>query len=223
MSGSSAYALFQVLALLAAFALRRPSTLPPRQRAAVIAGALLGAALGAKLPFVIFAGESPFTLNLWLRDGKTLLSGLAGGYLGVELAKALAGVREKTGDGFALPLAVAVGVGRIGCFFNGCCTAPGLAIPLWESAFHLTAALTLWRLERAGRFRWQLLKLYLITYAIFRFFIEFVRTEPRIWAGFTAYQFGAAALGILMVVLWMKDERLKRRLGKESEVSATAG
>jgi len=220
MSGSAAYALFQILALGTAFALHRPSLLPPRQRAAVIAGALLGAAIGAKLPFVMFAGESPFTLDLWIRDGKTILSGLTGGYLGVEAAKFLAGIRVKTGDGFAVPLAAAVSVGRLGCYFNGCCTAPGIPVPLWESGFHAAAAFVLWRLERAGRCRWQLLKLYLIGYSAFRFIIEFVRTEPRIWAGLTAYQFGAAALAILMAALWMKDERLKRRLPAEDAARA---
>ncbi len=210
MSGPAAYAFFQVLALVTAFALRRPSSLPRGQRAAVIAGAILGAALGAKLPFVLFAGESPFTLTLWIRDGKTLLSGLAGGYLGVEVAKRTAGIRAKTGDGFAVPLAVAVGIGRIGCYFNGCCTAPGLAVPLWESGFHLAMAFALWRLERAGRFRWQLLKLYLLAYAAFRFLVEFVRTEPRIWGGFTAYQFGAVCLAIVMAALWVWDEQAKR-------------
>jgi len=215
MSGPAAYALFQILAFAIGVALRRPSTLLRGQRAAVVAGAILGAALGAKLPFVIFAGESPFTSDIWIRDGKTILAGLAGGYLGVELAKLIAGIRAKTGDGFAVPLAAAVGVGRIGCYFNGCCTAPGLAVPLWESAFHITMAFVLWRLERAGRFRWQLLKLYLIAYAAFRFVVEFVRTEPRIWGGLTAYQFGAAGLAILMIVLWTKDEHLKRTLPTE--------
>jgi phosphatidylglycerol---prolipoprotein diacylglyceryl transferase len=220
MSGPAAYALFQILAFAIGVALRRPSTLPRGQRAAVVAGAILGAALGAKLPFVIFAGESPFTLDIWIRDGKTLLAGLAGGYLGVEAAKLIARIRAKTGDGFAVPLAAAVGVGRIGCYFNGCCTAPGLAVPLWESAFHITMAFVLWRLERAGRFRWQLLKLYLIAYAAFRFVVEFVRTEPRIWGGFTAYQFGAAALAILMAALWVKDEHLKRTLQTEDAARA---
>jgi len=214
------YALFQVLALGTAFALHRPSLLPARQRAAVIAGAILGAAIGAKLPFVIFAGESPFTLHIWIRDGKTLLSGLAGGYLGVEAAKLMAGIRAKTGDGFAVPLAAAVGVGRLGCFFNGCCTAPGIPVPLFESGFHAAMAFLLWRLELAGRLRWQLLKLYLIAYAGFRFVIEFVRTEPRIWVGFTAYQFGAAGLGVLMAMLWLKDERLKRTLEAEAALRA---
>lgn len=220
MSGQVAYALFQILAIFTALALRRPSLLPPRQRAAVVAGALLGAAIGAKLPFVIFAGASPFTLDTWIQDGKTLLSGLAGGYVGVEAAKLMAGIRAKTGDGFAMPLAAAVGVGRLGCFFNGCCTAPGIPVPLVESVFHAAMAFLLWRLERAGRFRWQLLKLYLIAYAVFRFVIEFVRTEPRIWAGLTAYQFGGAALGILMAVLWLKDERLKRTPQGEDAVQA---
>jgi prolipoprotein diacylglyceryltransferase len=64
------------------------------------------------------------------------------------------------------------------------------------------------------------LKLYLIAYPAFRFGIEFIRTEPRIWAGFTAYQLSAAALAVLMAALWMKDERLKRTLQAEDAARA---
>jgi prolipoprotein diacylglyceryltransferase len=199
------YAAFMALGLLMAFLLRRPSPLPPRQRWGVIAGALFGAGVGSKLPFVLL-GESAF-----FGDGKTILSGLAGGYLGVEIAKFLLGVRAKTGDGFAVPLAAAVAVGRWGCFFNGCCSAPGHAVPLYESAFHASMALVLWRLERVEALRWQLLKLYFITYAVFRFLVEFIRVEPRVAWGLTGYQFGAAALALAMAALWAVDERLKRR------------
>ena len=54
-------------------------------------------------------------------DGKTILCGIVGGYFGVEVAKWTLDVRVKTGDTFALPLALAMAVGRWGCFFNGCC------------------------------------------------------------------------------------------------------
>jgi phosphatidylglycerol:prolipoprotein diacylglycerol transferase len=209
-SGAAAYAVFQALALLTAALLKRPSPLPPLQRGAVIAGALFGAGLGAKLPFVLLAEEPFFSLGPWIRDGKTILSGLAGGYLGVELFKHLAGVTLKTGDSFAVPLAAAIAVGRLGCLFNGCCSAPGLYIPLWESAFHGTMAVLLWRLGRAGRFRYQLLKLHLITYAGFRFLVEFARTEPRIAGGLTAYQYGSMALAVLLALHWIADERRKR-------------
>lgn len=199
------YSLCMVAALAVALLLRRGSE--PR-RWGIIIGALFGAGVGAKLPFVLLSSEPFFSAPAWFAEGKTILSGLAGGYLGVEGAKLLLGIRQKTGDGFALPLAAAVAVGRWGCFFNGCCGAP--LVPIIESAFHAAMAVLLWRLRNVETLRWQLLKLYLIAYAGFRFAIEFVRTEPRVALGLTPYQFGAVALAAAMALHWWHDERMKR-------------
>lgn len=204
------YSVFQILALVTALALRRPLPLARPQRWLLLFAALFGAGVGAKLPFVFLSGEPFLSHAAWFSDGKTLLSGLAGGYLSVEIAKWAAGIRLKTGDEVAVPLAAALAVGRWGCFFNGCCGAP--LVPVLESGFHATMALVIWRLRRASLFRWQLLKLYLIAYSLFRFGAEFIRTEPRIAWGFTAYQFGAVAMMIALVSLWWQDERLKESL-----------
>ncbi|MES2392766.1 MAG: prolipoprotein diacylglyceryl transferase family protein, partial [Acidobacteriota bacterium] len=51
--------------------------------------------------------------------GKTIVGGLLGGWMGVELVKALRGVKGRTGDLFAVPLCVGIAVGRLGCFFAG--------------------------------------------------------------------------------------------------------
>ncbi len=202
------YSIFQVLALIVAFALRRPSPLPRRDRWIVTIAAIFGAGVGAKLPFVLLSQEPFFSRPAWISDGKTILSGMAGGYLGVELAKALFGIRAKTGDSFAVPLAAAVAVGRWGCFFNGCCGAP--LVPILESVFHASMAVLLWRLRDVEALRWQRLKLYLIAYAAFRFGVEFLRTEPRVAGGLTAYQLGAAAMAAVLALLWWLDERAKR-------------
>jgi len=208
--GRLLYALFMFLGLLTAVLLRRPSPLPPRRRLGILAGAVVGGSLGSKLPFVILGGD--LFGPAWLGDGKTILAGLAGGYLGVEVAKLLLGIREKTGDGFAVPLAAGIAVGRWGCFFNGCCSAPGHPIPIYESGFHAAMAVLLWRLEGVEALRFQLLKLYLIAYCAFRFLIEFVRVEPRIALGLTAYQYGAAVLSAALLVLWWQDAKLKHAI-----------
>ena len=209
MTGPQAYALFQVLALLTALALRPKANLQWRKRLAVYAGAIAGAGIGAKLPFAILGEEAWWTAGAWISDGKTILSGLAGGYIGVEIAKALAGIREKTGDAFAVPLAAGVAVGRWGCWFNGCCSAPGVAVPILESGFHAVMAVVLWRMQRVDAWRHQRLKFYLIAYCAFRFGIEFVRTEPRVVWGLTAYQVGAAVFAAALAVHWKVDARLK--------------
>ena len=58
---------------------------------------------------------------MWLENGKTILFGLVGGYAGVELMKWVMGVRVKTEDSFAVPVAAAVELGRWSCFVAVCC------------------------------------------------------------------------------------------------------
>jgi prolipoprotein diacylglyceryltransferase len=175
--------------------------------------ALFGAGVGAKLPFVLLSKGPFFSASAWFSDGKTILTGFAGGYIAIELTKLLMGIRVKTGDALAMPLAAGVAVGRWGCFFNGCCGAP--LVPPLESAFHAVMAVVLWRLRNVEALRWQLIKLYLIAYCGFRFAVEFIRTEPRLAWGLTGYQWGSAAMAVVLVLLWMHDERLKRNPSPE--------
>ncbi|HWX66492.1 MAG TPA: prolipoprotein diacylglyceryl transferase family protein [Rhodanobacter sp.] len=85
-------------------------------------GAIVGAALGAKLSFWI---DDPLTAfagfpNLrHLLEGKSIIGALLGGLLGVELAKKMAKVDNSTGDAFVLPLTLGMCIGRIGCFLAG--------------------------------------------------------------------------------------------------------
>lgn len=217
--GEIAYAAFMALALVVAVAARR--RLPPdplfvsltaRQRRAIALAAFIGGVLGARLPF---AGD-------WLHDGKTILGGFGGGYLAVEATKAVTGIRTKTGDTFALPVALACAVGRFGCFFHGCCAGTPTGLPwafdfgdgvprhptqLYEFFFHLAMAWALCAIAARGAFRCQRLKLYLIAYCAFRFAIEFLRTEPRAWLGLSVYQWAAAGFAALLMLQWKHDRR----------------
>ena len=140
--------------------------------------------IGAKLPFALADWPGLLSGRAWLENGKTIVFGMVGGYLGVELAKAILGVRVKTGDGFAVPVAGAVAVGRLSCFAAGCCHGVATGLPwgvdfgdgirrhptqLYEMAFHASAALVLAGLQRRGLFRGQLIKLYILAYLAYRF------------------------------------------------------
>jgi phosphatidylglycerol---prolipoprotein diacylglyceryl transferase len=198
--------------------------LSPGQRWGVGLGAFCGAMIGAKLPFVLANGPGMLSGAAWFSDGKTILCGLVGGYAGVELAKWALGIHVKTGDSFAVPVAAAIGVGRIACFVGGCCygtptTLPwGVVFPhvdslprhptqLYEAAFHLIAAAVLWQLQRRGLFRGQLIKLYILAYLGYRFATEFIRPEARLWAGLTGYQWACLALAPVFIGLWIRDAR----------------
>jgi phosphatidylglycerol---prolipoprotein diacylglyceryl transferase len=79
-----------------------------------IAALVFGAGMGA----VLFG-----TANLWLARqagiARSIEGGIAGAIIAVELYKRCAGISVRTGARFALPLAVGVAVGRIGCFLSG--------------------------------------------------------------------------------------------------------
>src|SRR5262245_14509167 len=112
-----AYAAF-MLAAVAVFLLARRClprsaalALPLRQQVILGLAAFVGGTLGAKLPFAL-ASADWYRPEAWATDGKTVTTGLIGAYLAVELAKAALGIRIKTGDTFAVPLALALAVGR---------------------------------------------------------------------------------------------------------------
>src|SRR5262249_34882970 len=153
-------------------------------------------------------------------------TGLACAYLAVELAKLALDIRVKTGDSFALPLALALAVGRWGCFFNGCCYGVGTSLPwgvdfggarcrhptqIYESLFHLAMALILWQLLVSHALRYQHLKLYLIAYCAYRFITEFIRPEPAYGLGLTFYQWVCLLMAAALAAQWAVDQRRKTR------------
>jgi prolipoprotein diacylglyceryltransferase len=51
--------------------------------------------------------------------GKTIVGALVFGLIAVELMKRYIGVRQSTGDLYAIPLALGIAIGRVGCFLTG--------------------------------------------------------------------------------------------------------
>ena len=223
-----AYPLIMVAAIATGALLSRTSqrTLPISrgQKVGLGIGAFCGAMIGAKLPFVIADWPGLLSGAAWFSDGKTILCGLVGGYFGVELAKWTLNIRVKTGDSFAVPVAAAVGIGRLACYSAGCCHGTPTTLPwgvvfenvdsvprhptqLYEAAFHLTAAVILYVLAKRGRFQGQLIKHYIIAYMVYRFATEFIRPEAKLWAGLTGYQWTALVLIALFTWLWKRDAR----------------
>jgi phosphatidylglycerol:prolipoprotein diacylglycerol transferase len=224
------YAAFMLLALVVFVLARRllpiPSPLAERprwQRWLVGMAAFVGGIFGAKLPFALGAPPGPWSAGAWLADGKTIITGLAGAYIAVELAKLALGIHVKTGDSFALPLALAMAVGRCGCFFNGCCYGTPTDLPwavdfgegvrrhptqIYESVFHLTMAMVLLLFMRRGIWRSHLLQFYLIIYCLYRMATELIRPEPVWSAGMTFYQVAAIGLATALGLQWLLEYRM---------------
>lgn len=195
---------------------RQPLGLAWWETGGIFLGAFCGAMIGAKLPFVLADWEGFVTGRAWFADGKSIMPGLVGGYLGAQLGEWAFGIRFKACDVFAVPVAAAVGIGRIGCFFGPCCYGKVTTLPwgvdflgdgclrhptqIYESIFHLTAAVVMFRWQRRGKFLGLHLRLYFLAYFVFRFFTEFVRPEEPLWLGLTGYQWSALVLAVFFSV-----------------------
>lgn len=166
----------------------------------VLVGLLMGAALGNKLVFLL---ERPdVALAAWqggaiVLPGQSIVGGLLGGLIGVELAKKLTGQTRSTGDAMVLPIALGLAIGRIGCFLAGLhddtyglpTALPwgvdfGDGIPrhptqLYEIAVVLPLGLALHR----ARFATPGLafKLFLSSYLLWRLLVECLKPVPVAW------------------------------------------
>jgi prolipoprotein diacylglyceryltransferase len=116
------HSLFDLLALLVALAVYKlvpvaangvpaePWKVHPLYIAAGAGGATAGAYLFG-------------TANLWLSGiggvARSIEGAIAGAIVGIELLKWRTGIRGSTGLRLAAPLAAAIAVGRLGCFFAG--------------------------------------------------------------------------------------------------------
>ena len=124
---------FETLAYATGFAVyrwmraRQGDIVAEPQRWPVLAAAAVGALVGSRLlglseqwPTVEQAWRSGRMLELLLSPGgKTIVGGLLGGWLGVEIVKKFSGIKRRTGDLFALPLCVGIAAGRVGCLIAG--------------------------------------------------------------------------------------------------------
>ncbi|MFV8049863.1 prolipoprotein diacylglyceryl transferase [Mycobacterium sp. 48b] len=200
------------------------------QSVVAAAGALIGGAIGMRLTGWVRHldfSANPTLAQAWQFGSRSILGGLLGAYLGVLVAKRLGGYRGKTGDLFAPAVALGMAIGRIGCHLTeapgrpttlpwgihapadtpecpGCLTGAAMHPSfLYEIGFQLTAfAVLLWLRPRVGR-PGELFVLYVAGYAVFRFFVEFVRANETVWLDLTRPQwFLLPSLLILGFRLW---------------------
>lgn len=67
--------------------------------------------------------------------GRTIVGGVLGGWVAVEIAKKRLGIKESTGPLWALALPAGEFFGRIGCWFHGCCFGHQAELP-WSVYQH---------------------------------------------------------------------------------------
>jgi len=191
-----------------------------------ISGAIFGA-YGLEVPADLLHWTAPPPPGLGgdalPLGGRTVLGGLLGAWLAVEFAKKRFGITQPTGDGFALPLALALGCGRLGCLSAGCCAGAACAPAWWahvdaagqarvpvqaiEAVFHFAAAGVLALRMRRPRNRGTALAGYLALLSVVRFVLEGWRQNPPVLAGLSYYQLLAVPLFAITATTWWRRMR----------------
>jgi phosphatidylglycerol:prolipoprotein diacylglycerol transferase len=176
-----------------------------------VIGARIGALLSSPGAALAFPGG----------NGKALLGGLIGGWLAVELCKKRLGIARSTGDLWALALPAGEAMGRIGCYFNGCCfgTSCNLSWAIyqhnaWRHPAQLYAGLIAIfifgfllylrpKLSREG----DLFRAWLLLFATGRFVLEFFRESPAVLFGLSLAQWLCLEVLIGAALWWLWTRR----------------
>jgi prolipoprotein diacylglyceryltransferase len=225
---------FETLAYAVGYALfrrardRQGDIVSEPERWIVLASAAIGALLGSRLlgiaeqwPIVLAALRSGRFIALLLSPGgKTIVGGLLGGWLAVELVKRFSGIRSRTGDLFALPLCVGIAVGRIGCFLAGLADdtygkptnlpwainfGDGIGrhpVQLYEIVFLALLGVAIsrpTRLPQGARFR-----IFLAGYLAWRLGIDFLKPQPLV-AGMNVIQLACIAGLLALGTAFLRD------------------
>lgn len=187
-------------------------------RLLVLTASIVGGAVGSK---VLAWLENPaatlaqLSTPLALLGGKSIVGGLLGGLIAVELAKRHQGVHTHTGDLFSLPLIVGMAIGRIGCFLTGlddhtfgvATTMPWgidfgdgvLRHPtqLYEIAFLGLLALAVVhagrRMRTGSLVQGDQFKLFMVGYLAWRLAIDFLKPDLRWALGLSGIQLACVA------------------------------
>jgi len=199
---------------------------------------ILSGIIGARLLYVVMNLDYYITypkeiFALW-HGGLVYVGGIVGGIIGGVIyirAKGMPGWR--VADLIAPLIALGHGIGRIGCFLNGCCYGkptnlpwgvvfkaeseaghafPGIPIhptQLYESLVEFAIFIVLTLYERKKRVDGSLILLYVLLYGTARFMLEYLRADaPHTPFGLTIFQIGVLPVMVIAAfLLW----RLRRK------------
>lgn len=196
---------------------KKADLISDQNRLSIILGAIVGAFLGSRLMGFL---ENPTHLPteqsfFHLLQLKSIMGGLFGGLLGVEIAKKLVGEKHSSGDLFTFPIILGIIIGRVGCFlsgteeftygketafFLGMDLGDGLKrhpIALYEVLFLILLFAVLKRyLDFLKKEDGLLFKIFMMVYFGFRFLIEFIK--PNIFL-----VFGFSSIQLLCLICWI--------------------
>jgi len=214
--------IFEYLAFFIGFRLyvwlrrRQTDTISDANRLSIILGTIAGALLGSRIVGFLEYPVMPKSPEAWLSllNVKSIMGGLFGGLLGVELTKYIIGEKRSSGDLFTLPIIVGIMIGRIGCFLSGIreftygsettfFTGMDLGdghlrhpLALYEIAFLLFLAFFLQRAAVLRNRPGDTFRAFMLSYFGFRFVMEFLKPNVFLPGGLSSIQWVCILCGI---------------------------
>lgn len=177
---------------------------------------IVGGTIGAKLPLIFMywdeINSNTNSLNAVLQ-GRTIVGGLIGGTVSIFIAKRIFNIKERMGNQLAIPIAVAMAIGRVGCILRGCCYGKETHLvwgvdfgdhilrhptQVYEIIFDIAMVLYLSIRKRKGVKPGQLYSIFLNGYLSFRFLLEFIRVEKVSFIVLTDFQI-LCIVGLLFI------------------------
>ncbi len=208
---------------------RKGDEVSTQNRMIIIVGALFGAILGSRL----VGGLEDLTqlkiaenALIYFFHNKSIAGGLLGGVFGVEIIKYYVGEKKKSGDLFVFPLLLAMIIGRIGCFSMGIYEqtygvatksvlglnlgdgVPRHPVMLYEIFFLSFLWLSLHKIKDTFELAsGQLFQLFMISYLLFRFFVEMLKPNQTYFLHLGSIQL-ACLLGLVYYIFVIDFRRL---------------
>lgn len=221
---------FETLSYVCGYALyrrmraRRGDSLTDERRWLIIATTAVGALLGSRVLGLL--EQAPRTGFRWhqllVPGGKTIVGGLLGGWLAVEIVKQIAGIQSRTGDLFAVPLCVGIAIGRIGCFLAGLAddtygkptSLPwgvnfGDGIPrhptqVYEIIFLAVLGFVLYRWNGRAHKNGSIFRVFMAAYLTWRLLIDFLKPQPLV-GGMNLIQWACVAGLVALIVSELRN------------------
>jgi phosphatidylglycerol---prolipoprotein diacylglyceryl transferase len=200
--------------LLRRRARREHDVVGSRARWVIVVAGIVGGVVGSHLLYMLEdlapLGSGAYDADVFLQ-GKTIVGGLIGGLVAVELVKARRGITVATGDLFVVPLAAGMAIGRIGCFLTGLAdgtSGTATRLPwgvdfgdgilrhptqLYEIAFLMMLLLFIMRMAPRLQLDGDAFKIFFLGYMSFRVVVDFIKPATRV-AGISVLQWACLAV-----------------------------
>lgn len=208
--------------------MRPKSELSFTQSVYLLVGVMVGSAIFCRLIFWLEIPQgAPWNIGgiNELMVGQSIIGGLLGGLVGIEIVKKLTGIKQSTGDAMVLPIVIGLSIGRVGCYLAGLhdgtfgieTTVPW-AIDFGDGVFRhptqLYEIIFLWALY--GVLKWcrsvtvlqngLQFKLFLSSYLLWRLWVESIKPIPYEYAfGLSGLQWVCLIALIIYLPLVIRD------------------